>query len=140
MKKIMLIGETGSGKTTLKQALNNEEIRYKKTQSLEYSKNILDTPGEYIENRRYYNALMISSVDCDIIGLVQDCTSEKVVFPPNFTSIFNKGSIGIITKVDCHDADVKIAEKHLKQAGVEDIFYVDSITGEGIEDIRELLE
>ncbi|MCG4585027.1 EutP/PduV family microcompartment system protein, partial [Anaerosalibacter bizertensis] len=45
----MLIGETGSGKTTLKQALNNEKIRYKKTQSLEYSRNILDTPGEYIE-------------------------------------------------------------------------------------------
>ncbi|HHV26756.1 MAG TPA: EutP/PduV family microcompartment system protein [Tissierellia bacterium] len=140
MKKIMLIGETGSGKTTLKQALNNEKIRYKKTQSLEYSRNILDTPGEYIENIRYYNALMISSVDYDIIGLVQDCTSEKVVFPPNFTSIFNKKSIGIITKVDCYNADVKIAEKHLKQAGVEDIFYVNSINGKGIEDIRRLLQ
>ncbi|MEW9122545.1 MAG: EutP/PduV family microcompartment system protein [Thermotaleaceae bacterium] len=98
--KIMLIGETGSGKTTLKQVLNNEEIKYKKTQTLEYSKNILDTPGEYVENRRYYNALIISSADYDIIGLVKDCTSKKVVFPPNFTFIFNKRSVGIITKID----------------------------------------
>ena len=36
MKKTMLIGRTGCGKTTLTQKLMNEEVKYKKTQSVTY--------------------------------------------------------------------------------------------------------
>lgn len=140
MKKIMLIGETGSGKTTLTQALNNEKIKYKKTQSLEYSDSILDTPGEYIENKQYYNAIITSSMDYDVIGFLQDSTSTKIIFPPNFASTFNKKVIGIITKIDCCNNDLEIAEEYLKRAGVHEIFWVDSINGKGIEDIRRLLQ
>jgi ethanolamine utilization protein EutP len=139
MNKLMLIGETGSGKTTLKQALSDKEIKYCKTQSLDYSENILDTPGEYIENRRYYNALIISSVDCDIVCFVQDSTSKRNIFPPNFASIFGKKSIGIITKIDCAGSDIENAEKFLKQAGVEKIFYVDSLSRKGIENLKNIM-
>ncbi|MCR2043820.1 EutP/PduV family microcompartment system protein [Anaerosalibacter massiliensis] len=140
MKKIMLIGETSSGKTTLTQVLNDKEIGYKKTQALEYANNILDTPGEYIENRRYYNAIIMSSVDYDIIGFVQDSTSNNIVFPPNFASMFNKKVIGIITKIDCCNSDVKKAKEYLERAGVGNIFYIDSISNRGIENIRKLLQ
>ncbi|WP_432408069.1 EutP/PduV family microcompartment system protein [Wukongibacter sp. M2B1] len=136
MKKIILIGRTGSGKTTLTQALNKSLIKYRKTQAMEYHNNILDTPGEYIENKRFYNALITSSFDCDIIGLVQDCTDEACIFPPSFASMFNKEVIGFITKVDCAKGDVEYARECLKDAGANRIFKVSSLEGDGLEDIK----
>lgn len=140
MKKIILIGKSGSGKTTIAQALKEEEIRYQKTQSLEYRDNIIDSPGEYIENRRFYNALIITSLDCDIIGLIQDSTDEHNIFPPNFVTMFNKDSIGIITKMDKIGGDVLRAQKYLKSAGVKKIYETSAFTGEGIDEIRSLID
>jgi len=53
MKKTMLIGRTGCGKTTLTQKLMDEEVKYKKTQAVTYKSKIIDTPGEYVENKMY---------------------------------------------------------------------------------------
>jgi len=139
MKKLILVGKTGCGKTTLTQAINKHMIKYKKTQMIEYHNNILDTPGEYIENRRFYNALITSSFDCDIIGLVQDCTDDGCVFPPSFGSMFNKEVIGFITKIDCEKGDIEYARECLRNAGANKIFKVSSLEGYGIEDIKEYL-
>ena len=49
MKKIVLIGRSESGKTTLTQALKGEKISYHKTQYVNYFDVIIDTPGEYAE-------------------------------------------------------------------------------------------
>lgn len=139
MKKILLIGRSGSGKTTLTQVLNKKKIGYKKTQMVEHSKNIIDTPGEYIENRNFIPALIVSAADCDIIALVQDCDSGPIVFPPSFSQIFNKRSIGIVTKIDKCNGFISQAEQNLRQAGVDKIFHVSSFTGEGIEQLEEYL-
>ena len=42
--KIMLIGPSAAGKTTLIQRLIDEEIKYDKTQAVEYIGNFIDTP------------------------------------------------------------------------------------------------
>ena len=73
---MIFIGQSGCGKTTLCQKLNEEEIRYKKTQAVERYGESIDTPGEYLENRHFYNALIMSAVDAGIIALVADPTSE----------------------------------------------------------------
>ena len=49
--KIMLIGPSAAGKTTLIQRLIDEEIKYDKTQAVEYIGNFIDTPGEYMQQR-----------------------------------------------------------------------------------------
>lgn len=137
----MLIGKTGCGKTTLIQTINNENISYKKTQAVEYYENIIDTPGEYIENRVYYNALIVLACDCDIMALVQDCTSEDNIFPPNFAATFSKPVIGIITKIDmckCKE-DIDAAKNYLISSGVNEIFEVSAINNEGIDRIKEIL-
>ncbi|MBI6871948.1 EutP/PduV family microcompartment system protein [Clostridium aciditolerans] len=139
MKKIMLIGQVGCGKTSLTQALNNEKVEYKKTQAMEYSNLVIDTPGEYIENRNYYNALITEAVDADVIGLIQPCDKELSVFPPSFGSIFPKPVIGIITKVDLCDKDIKASEEYLIEAGAEEIFKVSVIENLGIENIKSYL-
>lgn len=141
MKRMMLIGRTGSGKTTLCQTINNYDMKYKKTQTVEVIDNTIDTPGEYIENKFYYKALIVTSADSDVIALVQDCTEEESIFPPGFGSIFAKPVIGIITKVDSciKEEDIKRAENILKAAGSEKIFKVSSLNNIGVDEIREYL-
>ena len=51
MKKIMLVGRSGAGKTTLTQALKGKKITYHKTQYINHYDVIIDTPGEYAENK-----------------------------------------------------------------------------------------
>jgi ethanolamine utilization protein EutP len=140
MKKTMLIGRTGSGKTTLIQALNCEQIRYNKTQTMDYYQNFIDTPGEYIENRRYYNAI-ISSVDqCHKIAFVQDAGDKDNIFPPNFAQTFNQIVFGIITKIDKDDSNLKYAKEILNKAGINKIFRVSSLTGKGLKDLKKFLK
>lgn len=140
MKKTMLIGRTGSGKTTLIQAINSKEIIYNKTQAMEYYPNFIDTPGEYIENRRYYNAI-ISSVDqCHKIGFVQDAANHDSIFPPNFANTFNQIVFGIVTKIDKENANLEKSKKILKRAGVDKIFEVSSLNGKGLEKLKKYLK
>ena len=46
MKKIVLVGRSECGKTTLTQALKGETIHYHKTQYVNHFDVIIDTPGE----------------------------------------------------------------------------------------------
>ena len=57
MKKIILIGRVAAGKTTLTQAIRGEEIKYFKTQYVNYLDTVIDTPGEYTELRQPSGAL-----------------------------------------------------------------------------------
>lgn len=139
MKGIIFVGKQGAGKTTLIQKLLNEKIEYKKTQSVEYYPNIIDTPGEYLENPRYYNAIITLSFDANLVALVHDSTSSENFFPPCFGSIFNKKVVGIITKIDHKDSNTKRSEDWLKNAGATDIYMVSSYTNEGIDEIGKLL-
>lgn len=141
MKKIMLLGETGCGKTTLSQYLLNQEEHYHKTQQVYYHQNAIDTPGEFFENRFYYNALVSASVEADIIGFVQSIKGQQNYFPPTFSTRFTKPTIGIITKMDLlenPDETVKV-EHFLNLAGVETIFPISLRTGVGLTDLTTYL-
>jgi len=133
MKKILLIGKTGSGKTSLIQGLQEQKIVYKKTQAIVFNGEFVDSPGEFLENRRLHPALMTSSVKCNIIALVQDSTVINSVFPPKFASMFKKRIIGIVTKVDKDSSDPERAEKFLRRAGAEEIIRTSAIDKTGLE-------
>lgn len=47
MKRLMFIGPSQCGKTSLTQSLRGEALHYKKTQAIEWSPMAIDTPGEY---------------------------------------------------------------------------------------------
>lgn len=136
--KIMLIGKTGAGKTTLKQKLLGKEIKYHKTQMVDYDENIIDTPGEYIENKGYYRALNVVSMDAEVIVFIQSATDEDTLFPPNFTNMFlGKKIVGVITKGDLV-GDKKRAEMFLKNAGVNKIVEMNE-NEESIEKLKKIL-
>ena len=140
MKKTMLIGRTGCGKTTLTQKLMNEEVKYKKTQSVTYKSKIIDTPGEYVENKMYYKSLLVLSADAKIIVLVQSAVDGATLFPPKFSTMFPKKEvIGIITKVDLAEADIERSKRFLVDAGATEVFTIGLNDEEGLEAIKKRL-
>jgi len=139
MKRLMLVGQTLSGKTTLLQKMRGLPLCYHKTQSLICEDISIDTPGEYLENRCFNSALITTSYDADIIGLVHSATAVQQMFSPLFSSAFTKPVIGIVTKADDPDANIDDAITHLTNAGANPIFVTSSFNGEGISDLVEYL-
>ncbi len=133
---MLLVGKTGSGKTSLIQALLDQELSYRKTQAITFNGTFIDSPGEFLENRRLYSALLASAMTCDVVGLVQDATGRNSHYPPNFASMFKKEMIGIVTKVDKESSNPERAEKFLRWAGVENIVKTSSIDKIGLEQLR----
>ena len=74
MKKILLVGRSECGKTTLTQALRGETIHYHKTQYVNHFDVIIDTPGEYAENKFLGRALALYSYEADVVGLLLSAT------------------------------------------------------------------
>lgn len=137
-----MIGDVGCGKTSLTQALMGNEIQYKKTQAVEVVDNIIfDTPGEYLERTQMRGALMITSADAEIIGLVQAASENRDMFPPCYAGAFAKEVIGIVTKIDEADEKrIKIAEEWLRMAGAHKVFKTSSLRGDGIRELADYLE
>lgn len=141
MKKVILIGNIGCGKTTLSQALTNQELAYKKTQAIEVVGNsILDTPGEYLEFTHYRGAVMIASAEAEIIIFMQSAVDDKHRFPPSYAGAFSKEVIGVVTKADlATKTEIKMAKEILKVAGARKIFVVSSYEKKGIMELRKYL-
>ena len=140
MKKTMLIGRTGCGKTTLTQELMDEEVKYKKTQAVSYNNKIIDTPGEYVENKMYYKSLLVLSADAKVIVLVQSAIDGATLFPPKFSTMFpKKDVIGVITKTDLENANIERSKKFLIEAGVTEVFTIGLEDSEGLEEIKKRL-
>lgn len=142
MKKILLIGQVGSGKTTLKQRLRHEDVKYLKTQAIEYGEGIIDTPGEFLQRRWQYNALCVTAVEADVIGLVLNPVEPIPAIPANFTTMLNRPVIGIINKIDLAPDEryLELARGYLKEAGAEQIFVISAKTEQGLDALAEYLE
>lgn len=141
MKKIMFVGSIGSGKTTLCQRIVGEELAYNKTQAVEYYPEMIDTPGEFIQHRRYYNALQMMAAEVDVIGLISNIMEDEQIYSPHFANNLMRPCIGIITQIDLCDDETKMleAEQRLLLAGVERIFKVSAVTDEGVDELRAYL-
>lgn len=139
--RLMMIGKTGCGKTTLCQHLNDEPLRYKKTQAVELVGDAIDTPGEYMENRNFYRALVVTGADADAVLLLHSALDERSFFAPNIATMFAKPVLGLVTKIDGAGAEeIAAAREVLETSGVSDIFPVSAVTGEGLEALLERLD
>jgi len=136
MKRIILMGAIGCGKTTLCQALQGKELIYDKTQAVEFH------TGEFILHRQYYNALNVTAAEADVIGLVQSAVETQQVFSPGFGSIFPKEIIGILTKIDLaqDSQQLDIVRQQLKSAGATRIFEISSVEKIGLQELVDYLE
>ncbi len=139
MKKIILMGRSESGKTTLTQALRGESVHYHKTQYINHYDVVIDTPGEYAQTHHLGYALALYAYEADAVGLLIAANEPYSLFPPNITCMVNREVIGIITKVDEPGGNVERAKRWLKLAGCKKIFCVNGRNQEGVEEILEYL-
>ena len=101
----------------------------------------MDTPGEFLERAQMRGALMTTSADAQIIGLVQSATEERNMFSPCYAGSFAKEVIGIVTKIDLADEkQIEDAENKLRIAGAAKLFRVSSYTKEGLQALLDYLE
>ncbi|MFA0440902.1 EutP/PduV family microcompartment system protein [Vibrio sp. 10N.222.51.C12] len=137
----MFVGISGSGKTSLVQSLSRTKLSYDKTQAIEFYQNVIDTPGEYLENRRLYSALINTASESDIVAFILDASCNQHHFAPNFASAFNKKVIGIVTKTDLvNDNDLNRHRDYLIAAGAKSIFITSSKQNKGIDELRSYLK
>lgn len=105
--KFVLVGSVGAGKTTLFNALLGIDELARKTQSVEYSEQIVDTPGEFFNHPRLYHALITTMVDIDTIVYVHAANDFEYKLPQGLLEINqDKRIFGVITQTDLPDADV----------------------------------
>ncbi len=141
MKKVIMVGHVACGKTTLCQRLNDMEMKYKKTQALEVIHKTIDTPGEYVERRSLFHALVVTSVEADQVLFVQDASQERFMFAPGQASAFPIPVAGVVSKADvASHKQVQQAKELLELAGASPIFVVSAYTGQGIEELKQFLE
>ena len=139
MKKLLLIGRSEAGKTSLIQCLKGEMLHYEKTQTMSLSGAFIDSPGEYAQTVPYGRALALYAYEADVVGLLISADEPFTLFSPGITSLVNRPVIGIVTGIDKPEADIALAESRLRLTGCETIFRVSAYTGEGISELLEYL-
>lgn len=138
-KKIMFIGRSGAGKTTLTQALSGVDLQYQKTQYVNYHEYIIDPPGEYIEDKQFGFALALYSYEVDAVGFLIAANEPFSLYSPCCTALTNREVVGIVTQINHPDANPALAAQWLRLAGCERIFFIDSVTREGLDGLIAFL-
>ncbi len=129
------MGRSGAGKTTLTQALYGKDIAYHKTQYVNYSQYIIDPPGEYIEDKQFGFALALYSYEVQVIGFVLAANEPFSLYSPASTAMATREVVGIVTQINSDGANPALAAEWLKIAGCEKVFFVDSVTREGLDEL-----
>jgi len=146
-KPLMLIGPVAAGKSTLIKALGMDDgpeeakgEKAKKTEAITYFSQAIDTPGEMITIPFFYNALIVNSVRARMILLLMDGQKPSHL-PPRLALALKAPVIGVINKIDqASESNLAKAWAALQGAGVREIFKISAVTGEGIAQLRELIE
>ncbi len=143
MKRIMLIGKPGCGKTTFCQKIFGQELQYRKTQTIEIvNRTAIDTPGEYIEHRMFLRALMMTGADAEAVLFFHAIDNDLFSFSPRITTMFNRSTIGVITKADLPHTErrIELLTDALNYAGANPVFVISSYTGQGIQELLDYIE
>lgn len=136
-KRIMVVGPTQAGKSTLVNVLNNAARPLKKTQDVIYGKNTIDTPGSYIENASMYKYLIATAQTASHVLILIDASRLIDVYPPGFAKTFTCPVIGVITKIDLALENTNLCMQQLQRIGVtEPYFWISLKDNTGVEALK----
>ncbi|MDL2285519.1 EutP/PduV family microcompartment system protein [Desulfovibrio sp. OttesenSCG-928-F07] len=135
MQKVLLIGALASGKEELINALTGKSITHACAMSIEAHGHFINTPGEFLENRRFYRALITAAANCEAIWFIQSALATSCLFPPQFSGAFNRPVKGIVTRATAPGANPKQAVHFLQLAGAGNITLTNAATMLGINEL-----
>lgn len=136
-KRIMIVGPTQCGKSTLANILNRTDRRLAKTQDVIYGQHTIDTPGSYIENPSMYRYLIATAQTASHVLILVDQSRSGEAYPPGFAKTFTCPVVGVLTKTDLAPENVAQARARLKRTGVAEPYFAVSLTdGTGVEALR----
>lgn len=139
-KRVMVIGPSRAGKTTLVNELNDYDGPLRKTQDTIYGKNTIDVPSSFVEVPWMYKHLIALSQDASHILLLVDQSNPTEIYSPGFAKVFRCPVIGVMTKGDLKPENEELCAKQLKQIGVsEPYFKINSKEREGQEALKTYL-
>jgi len=120
----MIIGPTGSGKTTLANAINGYDGVLKKTQDMIFGRYTIDVPGSYLDNPWMYKYLISAAQNnaSRILCLI-DASADREVYAPGFAKVFTCPVTGVITKCSPEDKKAQKCVEQLKRIGVEEPWF-----------------
>lgn len=138
----MVIGPTGSGKTTLCHKINGYDGPLRKTQDMIFGKYTIDVPGSYLDNPWMYKHLISAALNgASQIVLLVDAKSRREDYSHGFAKVFNCPVTGVITKCSPESECAPRCEEQLKKTGVKKPwFYINSQDDEvGMEKLKDYL-
>ncbi|SFA99373.1 EutP/PduV family microcompartment system protein [Clostridium frigidicarnis] len=139
-KRIMVIGPSRCGKTTLVNVLNDYEGPLRRTPDLIYGENTIDVPGAYIENAWMYKHIIAISQDASHILILVDHSNCTEIYPYGFAKCFRCPVIGVITKCDLISENEEKCLQQLKDIGVsEPYFHISFPMGTEIDALKKYL-
>lgn len=139
-KRIMIVGPTQAGKSTLANILNDADRPLKKTQDVIYGTHTIDTPGSYIENASMYRYLIATAQTASHVLLLLDSSRLIDVYPPGFAKTFTCPVAGVITKIDLAPENADLCRRKLQRIGISEPFFGVSIKDPtGLEALKNYL-
>ena len=139
-RRVMAVGPTGSGKTSLLSALGLTRARVRKTEMVTYSALSIDTPGELLDNPRLYHAILMNAVKAGVVLFLADGTRDSR-YPPGLARSIRAPVLGVVTKSDEATAEgIRRAREVLLRAGAGEVRVCSSATVEGLQDLQEAIE
>ncbi|SDG44990.1 EutP/PduV family microcompartment system protein [Desulfosporosinus hippei] len=139
-KRIMIVGPTQSGKSTLANVLNESSRPLKKTQDIIYGKNTIDTPSSYLENPSMYKYLIATAQTASHLLILVDQSKLLEVYPPAFAKSFNCPVLGVITKIDLAQEFADLSIQQLKRIGVKEPYFRISLKdNNGVEALKQYI-
>lgn len=140
-RKIMVIGPTGSGKSSLVKAINRSDKPLRKTQDMIFGKYTIDVPGAYLEIPWMYKHIISAAQNnASHVLILVDQSNPKEIYPHGFGKVFNCPVTGVIIKSDLHPENRETCERQLTAIGVTEPYFSVSIhEEESIETLRKYL-
>ena len=93
-----------------------------------------------MESRRWWNRLLVTASDADLVLFLQDCTNPNFQFSPGQAAMFSCPVAGVLTKIDLADGEeIRRTRELLTLTGASPLFAVSSLSGDGIEALAEFL-
>ena len=125
LANFVLVGDVGSGKSTLIKALLGLDGDVTKTQALDFHRNnIIDSPGEFVSRRFLYGALLNTITRVDTIVYLQSADNRQLCMPGDLLRLYpGKRVVGVVSKVDVPGADPDAAERLLQREGIHGPYF-----------------